>query len=166
LCFLFLRLSIVHSALFRCDLLFGIQSFLFSSLVPLLGVFPLFIYLSDCSWSFTSASAAAKSTSSLKPTTREHTWRQDSTITQTRKVPKESSKSKNLQTKMFLLSLAPLSTLAVKICVKFSSIIECTILSIFFLLLFVGHFEKWKGEGSKFKFHSFCLKPHFNLLWF
>jgi hypothetical protein len=38
--------------------------------------------------------------------------------------------------------------------------------------LFVGHFEKWKGEGSKFKFHFFCLKPHifysfnFILLWF
>jgi hypothetical protein len=65
LCFLLLWLSIVRSALFRCDLLFGIQSFLFSSLVPLLGVFPLFIYLSYCSWSFTSA--AAESTSSLKP---------------------------------------------------------------------------------------------------
>jgi hypothetical protein len=91
-----------------------------------------------------------------------------------RKVPKESSKSKseNLQTKMSVLSLARCSTPAVKICVKFSSIIECTFLSIFFLLLFVGHFEKWKGEGSKFKFHSSCLKHHisysfnFILLWF
>jgi hypothetical protein len=74
---------------------------------------------------------------------------------------------------MSLLSLAGRSTPEVKICVKFSSIVECTFLSIFFLLLlFVGHFEKWKGEGSKFKFHSSCLKPHFSytfnfiLLWF
>jgi hypothetical protein len=50
---------------------------------------------------------------------------------------------------MSILSLARRSTLAVKICVKFSSIIECTFLSIFFLLLFVGHFEKWKGEKAQ-----------------
>jgi len=36
-----------HCALytFRCDLSFGFRSFLFSSLVPLAGVFPLFNYL-------------------------------------------------------------------------------------------------------------------------
>ncbi len=32
---------------FRCDILFGLWSFILSSLIPLIGVFPLFIYLED-----------------------------------------------------------------------------------------------------------------------
>jgi hypothetical protein len=43
-CFLLLGLP-SRFCNFGCGLLFGLWSFLFSSLVPLPGVFPLFIYL-------------------------------------------------------------------------------------------------------------------------
>jgi hypothetical protein len=45
LCFLLLGLPHVVFCNLGCDVLFGIWSFLFSSLVPLLDVFPLFIYV-------------------------------------------------------------------------------------------------------------------------